>query len=77
MLEHTVPGVASSLVDARRNLTVVRRIYGRRSARYQRLVSHYRRVADLLGCRPALERIAHPLRRPLTRAHHDVGCLRS
>ncbi len=68
MCEHTVPDAVSFLVDARSNLTVVRRIYGRRSARYQRLVRHYRRVADLLGCRGALERLAHPLRRPVPRA---------
>lgn len=71
MCEHTVPDAVSFLVDARRNLTVVRRIYGRRSARYQQLVQRYRRVADILGCRLALERRAHPLRRHAARMRPD------
>ena len=51
------------LEDARRNLALLRRTYGRHSARYRRLVHQYRVVSDELGCRQALERALHPLRR--------------
>jgi hypothetical protein len=49
--------------DARRNLALLRRTYGRHSARYRHLVYQYRFVSDELGCRQALERVLHPLRR--------------
>jgi hypothetical protein len=51
------------LEDARRNLTLLRRTYGRHSSRYRHLVYQYRVVSDELGCRQALERVLHPLRR--------------
>jgi hypothetical protein len=51
------------LQEARRNLTLLRVVYGRRSSRYRRLLRIYRTVADSLGCRRHLERVAHMLRR--------------
>ena len=47
------------LADVRRNLRVLRHLHGPHS----RLVRLYRDVADAQGCRPALERILHRLRR--------------
>ena len=51
------------LEDARRNLALLRGTYGRHSARYRHLALRYRAVSDELGCRQALERALHPLRR--------------
>ncbi len=51
------------LHEARRNLTLLRAVYGRRSARYRRLLRIYRTVADSLGCRRRLECVVHMLRR--------------
>ena len=56
------------LHEARSNLTLLRSVYGRRSARYRRLLRIYRTVADRLGCRRRLERGAHMLRRQPRRA---------
>ncbi len=51
------------LHEARCNLRLLRGVYGRRSARYRRLLRIYRTVADSLGCRRRLERGEHMLRR--------------
>lgn len=51
------------LREARVNLALLRAVYGVRSARYRRLLRIYRTVADTLGCRRRLERLAHVLRR--------------
>jgi len=51
------------LREARGNLALLRAMYGVRSTRYRRLLRIYRRVADNLGCRRRLERLAHVLRR--------------
>ena len=70
------------LREARVNLTLLRGVYGARSARYRRLLRIYRTVADTLGCRRRLERLAHVLRRqpaceptrwrPRFRSHGDT-----
>ena len=51
------------LADVRRNLRVMRQVHGAHSPQYRRLVRLYRDVAGALGCRPALERMLHRLRR--------------
>jgi hypothetical protein len=51
------------LADVRRNLRVMRYLHGPQSRQYRRLVRLYRDVADAHGCRSALERILHRLRR--------------
>lgn len=48
---------------ARRNLTLLRAMYTARGTRYRRLLRIYRDVADTLGCRRELERVAHVLER--------------
>ncbi len=48
---------------ARRNLTLLRAMYTTRGARYRRLLRMYRDVADTLGCRREVERLAHVLER--------------
>ncbi len=55
------------IAEAHRNLTLLRGLYGPGGERYRRLLRHYRAVADALGCRPALERSLHALRR------HNLG----
>ena len=70
------------LREARGNLALLRAMYGVRSARYRRLLRIYRTVADTLGCRRRLERLAHVLRRqpacaptrwrPRSRSHGDT-----
>lgn len=71
------------LREARGNLALLRAMYGGRSARYRRLLRIYRMVADTLGCRRRLERLAHVLRRqsareptrwrPRSRPHGDTS----
>lgn len=51
------------VVDACENLRVLRGMHGRRGAPYLRQLRRYRTIADSLGCRRALERHLHPLRR--------------
>lgn len=50
------------LPEARRNLRLLRALYGARSGPYRRLLRVYREAADRLGCRRDLERVAHVLR---------------
>ena len=51
------------LQEAKRNLALLRKVFGARSKRYRRLLRTYRDVADELGRRRELERFAHVLRR--------------
>ncbi len=61
---HDVPEeVAQFLLEARRNLVLVRLMQGTTSPRYQSLRHTYRTVADMLGCRRAFERHTHRLAR--------------
>ncbi len=57
------------LPEARRNLTLLRAMYGPHSARYRSLLNTYRTVADSLGCRRRLERLAHVLYRQPRRGY--------
>src|SRR5690348_8991424 len=55
------------VVDACENLRVLRGMHGRRGAPYLSQLRRYRAIAESLGCRRALERRLHPLRRrPVT-----------
>lgn len=51
------------VVDACENLRVLRGMHGRRGAPYVSQLRRYRAIAESLGCRRALERRLHPLRR--------------
>ena len=55
---------ADFLVDARHNLVLVAEVFGPQSARYERLVNHYRLTADELGCRADLEHVLASLAPP-------------
>jgi hypothetical protein len=64
------PTPLSFIDDASRNLRIVRRHFGPRSAFYRDLARRYGDVARELGCWGALQRVLHPLRR---RASPGVG----
>jgi hypothetical protein len=76
MSESTDPATPQSslctcfLADAQSNLALLQEVFGTQSTRYQRLVEHYRAVADELGCRPAMEQVLASLNPP-PQAHHS------
>ena len=63
------------LEDARLNFALMRKVHGRDSDAYTRLLRHYRTVADELGCRLAVERAARvPHRHRLRMQRSAVSC---
>lgn len=60
------------LEDARLNFALMRKVHGRDSGAYARLLRHYRTIADELGCRPALEQAARVPHRRRLRVQRDA-----